>query len=48
MGGFLNNNGSGAGVILKGLNDIALEYSLKFSFQAMNNQAEYEALVASR
>ena len=44
--GSLNSKGSGAGVILKGPNDITLEYSLKFDFKATNNQAEYEALLA--
>ena len=41
-----NGKRSGAGVILEGLNGITLEYSLKFDFQATNNQTEYEALVA--
>ena len=44
--GSSNGKGSGAGVILEGLNDITLKYSLRFDFQATNNQAEYEALVA--
>ena len=43
--GLSNGKGSGAGVILEEPNDITLEYSLKFDFQATNNQAEYEALV---
>ena len=45
MDGSSNGKGSGAGVILKGLNAMVLEYSLKFDFKATNNQAEYEALV---
>ena len=44
--GSSNGKGSGAGVILEGPNDITLEYSLKFDFQATNNQAKYKALVA--
>ena len=47
MDGSLNGKGSGAGVILEGPNDIVLKYSLKFDFKTTNNQAEYEALVAS-
>ena len=42
--GSLNNKGSRAGVILEGPNDIMHKYSLKFDFQAINNQAEYKAL----
>ena len=41
----LNNKGNGVGVILKGLKDIMLKYSLKTDFKATNNQAEYKALV---
>ena len=40
-----NRKGSGAGVIMEGPNDMTLEYSLNFDFQATNNQVEYEALV---
>ena len=35
--GLLNEKGSGARVILEGLSDMTLEYSLKFDFQAINN-----------
>ena len=45
--GSSNSKGSRVGVILEGPNDMTLEYSLKFDFQAINNQAEYEALAAS-
>ena len=45
--GSSDGKGSGARVILEGPNGITLEYLLKFDFQAINNQAEYEALVAS-
>ena len=37
---------SGAEIILKGSNNITLEQSLKINFRALNNQAEYEALIA--
>ena len=47
MDGSSNGKGSGVGVRLKGLNDMILEYSLKFNFKAINNQAKYEALIAS-
>ncbi|XP_068466339.1 uncharacterized protein [Phaseolus vulgaris] len=38
--------GSGAGIILEGPNGVLIEQSLKFTFKASNNQAEYEALIA--
>lgn len=41
-----NVNGSGAGIILDGPDDVTLEQALKFNFKASNNQAEYEALIA--
>ena len=46
MDGLLNGKCSGTTVVLKGPNDIMLEYSLKFNFKVMNNQVEYEMLVA--
>nr|KYP72976.1 Transposon Ty3-I Gag-Pol polyprotein [Cajanus cajan] len=36
----------GAGIVLEGPGGILLEQSLRFEFQASNNQAEYEALLA--
>ena len=44
--GSSNQQGSGAGVILEGPNDVLIEQSLRFAFKASNNQAEYEALIA--
>ncbi|XP_015945427.1 uncharacterized protein LOC107470543 [Arachis duranensis] len=44
--GASNPQGSGAGVLLESPEGIILEHSLRFSFKASNNQAEYEALVA--
>ncbi|XP_027362507.1 uncharacterized protein LOC113870106 [Abrus precatorius] len=44
--GSSNRLGSGAGVILEGLNAFAIEQSIRFGFKASNNQAEYEALLA--
>ncbi|XP_072076769.1 uncharacterized protein [Arachis hypogaea] len=38
---------SGAGVILENEEGTQIELSLKFEFSAFNNQAEYEALLAS-
>jgi len=38
--------GSGVNIILKGPNGVPIEQSLKFTFQASNNQVEYEALIA--
>ncbi|XP_016207175.1 uncharacterized protein LOC107647621 [Arachis ipaensis] len=44
--GASNPQGAGAGVLLESSDGIVLEYSLRFSFKASNNQAEYEALIA--
>lgn len=44
--GSSNKKGSGAGLILKGPENIILEYALRFSFKASNNTAEYEAFIA--
>ena len=41
--------GSGAGLVLRGLqgpSEAKISYALKFRFQANNNEAEYEALIA--
>jgi len=46
VNGSSNQQGSGARVILEGLNGLLIEQSLKFAFKASNNQAEYEALIA--
>nr|MCH9869276.1 reverse transcriptase-like protein [Serratia marcescens] len=37
---------SGAGILLLGPDDAKIEYALSFAFQATNNEAEYEALLA--
>nr|KYP69046.1 hypothetical protein KK1_022696 [Cajanus cajan] len=44
--GSSNSKGDGAGIILEGPNEVALEKALKFGFKVTNNQAEYEALLA--
>nr|KYP42541.1 Retrovirus-related Pol polyprotein from transposon 297 family [Cajanus cajan] len=44
--GSSNSQGSGAGIILEGPTGLTLEQSLRFTFKASNNQAEYEALLA--
>ena len=41
-----NAQGSGAGLILTSLEGIDIEYALRFIFQASNNEAEYEAVIA--
>ncbi|XP_072073849.1 uncharacterized protein [Arachis hypogaea] len=41
-----NREGSGAGVLLKEGEKVIAEQSLQFCFNASNNQAEYEALLA--
>jgi len=44
--GSSNQQGSGARIILDGLNKLLIEQALRFAFKASNNQVEYEALVA--
>ena len=44
--GALNAQGSGAGLILTSPEGIDIEYALIFRFQASNNEAEYEAVIA--
>jgi len=44
--GSSNQQGSGAGIILEGLNGVLIEQALCFAFKASNNQAEYEALIS--
>ena len=46
MDGAANAQRSGAGLILTSLERIDVEYALKFSFQASNNEAGYEAVIA--
>jgi len=43
--GSSDQQGSGAGVVLEGPNDLLIEQALKFVFKASNNQADYEALI---
>ena len=43
--GAVNAQGSCAGLILTSPDGIDMEYALKFSFQASNNEAEYEAII---
>ncbi|XP_072059698.1 uncharacterized protein [Arachis hypogaea] len=44
--GASNPQGSGAGILLENPEGVVIEHSLRFSFKASNNQAEYEALIA--
>ena len=44
--GATNAQGSGAGLILTSLEGMDIEYVLRFGFQASNNEAEYEAVIA--
>ena len=41
-----NAQGSGAGLILTSSDRIDMEYALIFGFQASNDEAEYEAIIA--
>ena len=44
--GATNAQGSGAGLIPTSPEGIDIEYELKFGFQASNDEAEYEAIIA--
>jgi len=44
--GSSNQQGSEAGVILEGPNELLIEQALRFAFKANNNQVKYEALIA--
>ena len=44
--GAANAQGSSAGLILTSPDGIDIEYALRFGFQASNNEAEYEAVIA--
>ena len=44
--GASNAQGSGAGLIPTSPERIYIEYALRFGFQASNNEAEYEAVIA--
>ena len=44
--GASNTQGSGACLILTSPKGIGIEYALRFGFQASNNEAEYEAVIA--
>ena len=46
MDGAANSQGSGEGLILTSPDGIDVEYALRFGFQASNNEAEYEAVIA--
>ena len=43
--GGVNAQGSGAGLILTSSEGINIKYSLRFGFQASNNEAKYEAVI---
>ena len=45
--GALNAQGSRVGLILTSPEGIDIEYALRFGFCASNNEAEYEAVIAS-
>ena len=44
--GAANAQGSGSGLILTSPEGIDIEYALRFGFQASNNEAEYETVIA--
>ena len=45
--GSSNRKGEGVCIILEGPDEIALEQSIRFTFETSNNQAEYEAPIMS-
>ena len=46
VNGAANSQGSGIGLILTSPDRINVEYTLRFGFQASNNEAEYEVVIA--
>ncbi|CAL9030031.1 unnamed protein product, partial [Prunus brigantina] len=44
--GASNRHGGGAGIVLSAPDGTEVEYALRFQFNATNNEAEYEALIA--
>lgn len=47
MGKASNASKEGIGIVLESPEGIKLEWSLRLSFQASNNEVEYEALLAN-
>ena len=43
--GASNAQGCGVGLILTNIDEVVIEYVLRFDFKASNNQIEYEALI---
>lgn len=43
--GSSTTNGVGAGIVLQTLEGRTIEYTIKFQFQATNNEAEYETAI---
>ncbi|GAA0150112.1 hypothetical protein LIER_09123 [Lithospermum erythrorhizon] len=41
-----NEKGSGAEILIRGPNNVIIEYALRFAFPTTNNETEYEAMVA--
>ncbi|XP_077225666.1 uncharacterized protein LOC143858840 [Tasmannia lanceolata] len=46
VNGSANSGGSGVGLVLAGPDKFLVEYALKLDFNALNNEAEYEAFLA--
>ncbi|KAM2935054.1 hypothetical protein COP2_032800 [Malus domestica] len=45
--GSSNQQVCGAGLVLMTPNKVAIEYAIRFKFKALNNEAEYEALLVA-
>ncbi|GAA0187275.1 hypothetical protein LIER_34563 [Lithospermum erythrorhizon] len=41
-----NSKGSRVGILIRGPNEMTMEYGLRFSFETTNNEPEYEAMIA--
>jgi len=46
VNGSSNSRSCGAGLILEGPGDVHIEQTLKFKFKTLENQAEYEVIIA--
>lgn len=46
VNGSSNKDGRGASIMMKGPNNLKIEYTIHFNFKASNNEAKYEALLA--
>lgn len=43
--GLCNEQGAGAGIVIRSSKGVEISYAVKFEFQVTNNQVEYEAFI---